>query len=76
MAKLTVRDSGPGVADEHRSRLTERFFRAPGSESVAGTGLGLTLVQAIITAHKGRLEFVDEAAGFAAILWLPLDHSD
>ena len=72
MAKLTMRDSGPGVDQEHHNRLTERFFRAPGSEGVAGTGLGLTLVEAIVTAHKGRLEFAGDARGFAAIIWLPL----
>jgi signal transduction histidine kinase len=71
-AKLTVRDSGPGVDAEHRERLTERFFRAPGSESVAGTGLGLTLVQAIVAAHQGTLEFVDEGGGFAAVVRMPL----
>ena len=72
MAKLTVRDSGPGVEAEHRERLTERFFRAPGSEAVAGTGLGLTLVQAIVAAHQGTLEFANEGGGFAAVVRLPL----
>lgn len=72
MAKLTVRDSGPGVGIEHRERLTERFFRAPGSESVAGTGLGLTLVQAIVAAHQGTLEFAGDDEGFAAVVKMPL----
>ena len=71
-AKLTVRDSGPGVEAEHRERLIERFFRAPGSEAVAGTGLGLTLVQAIVAAHQGTLEFVDDDEGFAAVVRMPL----
>ena len=72
MATLTVRDSGPGVGPEHRERLTEQFFRAPGSETVTGTGLGLTLVQAIVAAHQGTLEFVDDDAGFAAVVRIPL----
>lgn len=72
MAKLTVRDSGPGVEAEHRERLTERFFRAPGSEAVAGTGLGLTLVQAIVAAHQGTLEFGGDDSGFAAVVTMPL----
>ncbi len=71
-AKLTVRDTGPGVDAEHRERLTERFFRAPGSEAVAGTGLGLTLVQAIVAAHQGMLEFGDGGEGFAAVVKMPL----
>ena len=73
MAKLTVRDSGPGVEAEHRGRLTERFFRAPGSEAVAGTGLGLTLVDASVTAHQGTLEFIGDGEGFAAVVRLPID---
>lgn len=72
MAKLTVRDNGPGVNGAHRARLTERFFRAPGSEKVAGTGLGLTLANAIANAHQGRLEFAGTAGRFEAILCLPM----
>jgi signal transduction histidine kinase len=71
-AKLIVRDTGPGVDAEHRERLTERFFRAPGSEAVAGTGLGLTLVEAIVAAHRGILEFSDDGGGFAVTVRLPL----
>lgn len=71
-AKLTVRDTGPGVEAEHRDRLTERFFRAPGSEAVAGTGLGLTLVEAIVSAHQGTLEFSSDNGGFSAFMRLPL----
>ena len=67
-----VPGSGPGVDEEFRSRLTERFFRAPGSEGVAGTGLGLTLVQAIVNAHRGLLEFHDVDGDFAVIVRLPL----
>lgn len=70
-AKLTVRDSGPGVEVAHRERLTERFFRAPGSEAVAGTGLGLTLVESIIAAHYGTLEFADQGGAFAVVARIP-----
>ena len=72
MAKLTVLDNGPGVEEADRARLTERFFRAPGSEMVAGTGLGLTLANAIVTAHQGSLNFEGSAGRFAAILRLPV----
>lgn len=72
MAKLTVRDNGPGVDEAHRARLTERFFRAPGSEDVVGTGLGLTLASAIAAAHQGELTFDGIAGRFEAILRLPL----
>ena len=71
-ALLRISDTGPGVAPEHRERLTERFYRAPGSDAVAGTGLGLTLADAIATAHMGKLSFAGEGEGFEAILRLPL----
>ena len=74
-ARLVVRDSGPGVAEEHRSRLGERFFRAPGSEAVAGTGLGLSLAKAIAEAHGGSLTFAGEAGLFEARLQLPASAS-
>ena len=70
-ATVTVTDSGPGVDEEHRERLTERFFRAPGSEAVAGTGLGLTLAKAIAEAHEGSLAFRGEAGAFSVALQLP-----
>ena len=71
IAKIVVADNGPGVDEEHHSRLAERFFRAPGSEKVAGTGLGLTLVNAIAGAHDGLLTFGRTPGGFYAMLSLP-----
>lgn len=73
---LSIIDTGPGVAEEHRARLAERFYTAPGSESVAGTGLGLTLVNAIAEAHGGRLDFEGMGGEFAAVIRLPLSKSD
>lgn len=70
---ITVSDSGEGVDDQHHARLAERFFRAPGSEKVAGTGLGLTLVKAIAEAHGGSLSFRRTADGFSAMLTLPIE---
>lgn len=73
MAMLTIRDSGQGVAEEHRSRLSERFYRAPGSEGVRGTGLGLTLTEAIAAAHQGSLAFSGGPGNFSVLLRIPLD---
>ena len=71
-ATIAVTDSGPGVDEQHHPRLTERFFRAPGSENVVGTGLGLTLANAIAAAHDGSLSFNGGPGGFTARLTLPL----
>ncbi|HET9335922.1 MAG TPA: ATP-binding protein [Sphingomicrobium sp.] len=71
-ARIAVTDSGSGVSAEHLPRLTERFYRAPGSERTGGTGLGLTLVDAIASAHDGALSFEGAAGSFSAILRLPI----
>jgi two-component system phosphate regulon sensor histidine kinase PhoR len=54
---LIVRDFGPGIANEHIPRLTERFYRVDAGQSRAknGTGLGLAIVKHILTRHRGRL---------------------
>lgn len=61
-AVVEVRDRGPGIPKAYLGRVTEKFFRVPGPESgrVAGTGLGLTLVDHIVRAHRGRLEISSE----------------
>jgi len=72
LAKVVVTDSGPGVEEQHHARLAERFFRAPGSEHVPGTGLGLALANAIAEAHGGTLTFGGAPRAFSAVLTVPL----
>ena len=50
-------DTGPGIAPEHLSRLTERFYRVDRSRSrdTGGTGLGLAIVKHIASRHQAQL---------------------
>jgi two-component system phosphate regulon sensor histidine kinase PhoR len=55
--EFAVSDTGPGIAAEHLSRLTERFYRVDRSRSrdTGGTGLGLAIVKHIANRHQAQL---------------------
>jgi len=61
-ACLKVTDNGEGIAPEHLSRLTERFYRINVSRSrtVGGTGLGLSIVKHIMENYGGSLDIQSE----------------
>jgi signal transduction histidine kinase len=54
---FSVCDSGPGIPDEFRTRIFEKFFRVPASDGPSGAGLGLAITKNIIEAHGGCIEF-------------------
>ena len=56
-AEIEVSDTGVGIAREHQSRLTERFYRVDGSRSrdTGGTGLGLSIVKHVAQRHGGEI---------------------
>ena len=74
-AVLTVSDRGPGIGEEHRDRIFERFYRADPSRTRAsgGAGLGLSIVASIAEAHGGvaRLD-PSTTEGAVFIVELPL----
>lgn len=61
---LSVRDTGIGIAPEHRERIFERFYRVDKSHSkeVGGTGLGLSIVKHAAKIHDAKIE-VESALG-------------
>jgi signal transduction histidine kinase len=68
--EVTVSDDGPGIPDEEKPRVTERFYRCGTSRGTPGVGLGLSLVAAIARLHGGALELSDNRPGLRAGLLL------
>lgn len=72
---IMVNDNGLGVSEDDISQLERRFFRADGSRSTHGNGLGLSLVSAIVKLHKGALWFVHDplmqGQGLGVVITLP-----
>lgn len=54
---LSVIDNGPGISEQLRQRVFERFFRVLGTQT-EGSGLGLNIVKQIVDLHKGTIELL------------------
>ena len=64
---VSVEDQGPGIREDMRERVFEKFFRAMrdgdiGDRKSAGTGMGLAIAHGIVAAHGGRL-WIEDATG-------------
>ena len=53
--RLTVTDTGPGIAEADLPHVFDRFYRAPAARSMPGSGLGLAIVAQIATQHRGTV---------------------
>ncbi|MCI5073475.1 ATP-binding protein [Oricola sp.] len=70
--RLAVADDGPGVPDADKERVKGRFVRLDESRSKPGSGLGLSLVSAIMGLHGGELTLEDGDPGLKVVLSFPL----
>jgi len=71
---LTVRDHGPGIADEDLPFVFDRFYRAPSARGRPGSGLGLAIVRQAAEAHGGSVH-ADRAPDGGAVLRMALSPS-
>jgi signal transduction histidine kinase len=69
---IAVQDDGPGIPWEERDAVLRRFYRRPGRASLAGNGLGLSVVSAILHLHRFKLELADANPGLAARIFIPV----
>jgi signal transduction histidine kinase len=68
MVELAVADNGPGIAEDERPRVVERFYRGDVSRGTPGVGLGLSVVSAVARLHGGALLLADNRPGLRAAL--------
>jgi two-component system sensor histidine kinase MprB len=70
--ELRVRDHGPGIAEEDREHVFDRFYRSAAARSMPGSGLGLAIVREVAEAHGGTVT-AEEAPGGGALMRLHLN---
>jgi PAS domain S-box-containing protein len=72
VVRFFVRDHGPGIPAEERSRIFEVFFRGTTGKMVQGTGVGLAIVQKIARLYGGRV-WVEETHGGGCTFWVEME---
>lgn len=73
--RIVVRDTGPGIAAEHLPLIFDRFYKADASRVGGGSGLGLSIVKAIVERHGGTIAARNDRGAVFEIL-LPATGSD
>jgi signal transduction histidine kinase len=69
--RLSVSDNGPGIAAADRARVGQPFVRFGSENAQHGSGLGLSLVAAIVRLHRGHLELQENSPGLRVLIDLP-----
>jgi signal transduction histidine kinase len=78
---IHVADTGPGIQEDEKDQLFQRFFRGEvgRNSGIAGTGLGLAIVKEIVERNHGEVEAVNEGInreGATFSIWLPISPED
>jgi two-component system sensor histidine kinase KdpD len=64
MCRIVISDTGPGITEEDRQRIFDKFYRSNSSKS-GGLGLGLSIAKGFIEAHNGKLTVDNQPGGGA-----------
>ena len=72
VVRIVVADNGPGIPEADRKRVLERFVRLEKSRTEHGSGLGLSLVNAVARLHGGTFWIEDNQPGVRAVIELPV----
>jgi len=70
-ALVCVTDTGPGIPEQARKRVFERFVRLDAARSETGNGLGLAMVKSVVDAHGGEVVLMDAHPGLEVRISLP-----
>lgn len=66
--QIIVQDNGPGVSVDERTAVLQRFYRAERNRLIPGSGLGLSIVAAIVRLHRFELTLEDANPGLIAVI--------
>jgi len=69
--QVEIRDSGPGVPIEEREAVLRRFHRGSNAHDLAGSGLGLSIVSAIMHLHGYSMELIEANPGLLVRIRMP-----
>lgn len=68
---ISIRDDGPGIPADECEAVLRRFYRRTGGRGLQGSGLGLSVVAAVMHLHRFRLELSDAEPGLLANIIVP-----
>jgi len=73
LALVAISDAGPGVPDEHKEKIFEKFHQVKQGKKIVGqgVGLGLAICRTIVEAHRGAL-WVEDNPGGGSVFYLLL----
>jgi len=74
--RILVRDTGPGIAPEHLPLIFDRFYKADAARAGGGSGLGLSIVKAIVERHGGTITARNDRGAVFEILLPGSDPGD